>query len=243
MGGFDNREDRYAGIRKRVLGFGEFSLQKSYYPELQSRIQELEKAVEEKTVLLKEVHHRVKNNLQVISSLLDMQMHISVNTDPVEMLKAARGRVHAMGLVHEKLYQSSGLTDISIADYFSELVSMLRSAYGRPGLRIDLKVADHKINVDVAVPCGLILNELVTNALKYAYPDDVSGSISIAVMIRDGNCILLVADDGKGFDTAVETTGLGRRLVEILVGQLKGTMKYLSGTGTRVEIVFPISMS
>ena len=241
MDGSKEQKARFAGIRKRVLGFGEFSLQKSYYPELQSRIKELEKAVEEKTVLLKEIHHRVKNNLQVISSLLDMQLNSGVKTDPDDVLRAARGRVYAMGLVHEKLYQSLHMSDINFSDYIFELVAMLRNAYAGPGIKIEINVPDFRVAVDIAVPCGLIINELVTNALKYAYPPGTLGKVRIAVEQMDQSCSILIADDGCGFDVTVESSGLGRKLVGILVGQLNGTLRYLSGTGTQIEIVFPLN--
>jgi two-component sensor histidine kinase len=199
-------------------------------------------SLSEKEVLLKEVHHRVKNNLQVISSLLSLQAGYAKDEEADEMFRESRNRVKSMALVHEKLYQSRELSRINFAEYLNELATDLFRAYGvdprTVSLRID--VGDVFLGVDTAVHCGLIVNELLSNCLKHAFPAGRKGSVSITLRPSGDNRLrLTVRDDGVGFPKDVDfrnTKTLGLQLVQTLVQQLDGTADMHSNGGTTFDI-------
>ncbi len=206
-------------------------------------------ALTEKEVLLKEVHHRVKNNLQIISSLLNLQMGQSSDPLLLEGLRESQTRVRAMALIHEKLYQSDDLSKIDMASYISSLTSALITTY-RMGLeKVEIKVDSANIYLDLesAIPCGLIINELISNSLKYAFPDDKTGTIHVSLVEPGyGEYRLLVEDNGvglpKGF--AIENgSSLGLKLVSGLVKQLEGKMKVSNEVGVNFEIRFSRDIS
>ncbi|MDF1536808.1 MAG: PAS domain S-box protein [bacterium] len=206
--------------------------------------EQLKSSLEEKEILLKEIHHRVKNNLQVISGLLDLQAHHI--TDPLgrAVYKESQNRVITMALIHEELYQSTDLAQVHFGDYIRNLCDNLMISYGVDRERIDLKVDTGKANmvVDTAIPCGLIINELVTNSLKHAFPGDRKGTISISFhTLPDELYELTVSDDGVGIPGDVDiqrTSTLGMRLVTVLVQQLGGTLEIGAGEGTSFTMVF-----
>jgi two-component sensor histidine kinase/CHASE2 domain-containing sensor protein len=198
----------------------------------------------EKDVLLKEVHHRVKNNLQIISSLLNLQSGYIEDPVALNIFNESRNRVRSMALIHEKLYQSKDLAKIDLEDYLKTLTSGLQSSFsGRPApVRMTLEVEPIMLGVDAAVPCGLIVNELVTNCFKYAFGSN-PGEIRIS-MKRTGESRLqlTVSDDGVGFPKDVDfrnTESLGMQLVTTLTDQLEGTLDLRNGCGTSFEISFP----
>ena len=200
--------------------------------------------LQEKEVLLKEVHHRVKNNLQVISSLLNLQAgHIS---DPatINVLRESQNRVRSMALIHEKLYQSNDLARIDFAGYLQSLVASLAQTYLASPEKVAICVRSEKIslNIDTAIPCGLIVNELVSNSLKYAFPGEAAGTIEVSCQQRaEGRCILVVQDDGVGLPEGMEvkrSPSLGLKLVTGLVRQIEGEMVIDGKEGTRFEITF-----
>ncbi len=201
-------------------------------------------AREAREMYFKEVHHRVKNNLQVISSLLYLQ---SVHTsDPVILgiLNESRSRVKSIALIHEKLYRSSELVKIDFAEYVRDLVADLYRTYGvnQEGIAIATRVEDVRIEIDTAVPCGLIINELVSNALKHAFTGRVTGTITVDLRhLKESEFLLEVRDDGvglpKGFD-ARASNSLGLRLVSDLTRQLDGTMAIDTTNGTLFRITF-----
>ncbi|MCE9611969.1 MAG: CHASE2 domain-containing protein [Chthoniobacter sp.] len=202
--------------------------------------------VQEKDVLLKEIHHRVKNNLQIISSLLNLQSDYIKDPAALLVFTESRNRVRSMALIHEKLYQSHDLARIDFADYIRSLTSSLtagyagRSSSGRSGVESE----DVMLGVDAAVPCGLIVNELVTNCLKYAFPNGRSGQIQIAVLRDAGKLRLSVADDGVGFPHDIDfrnSESLGMQIITTLTEQLDGSVQMFNGTGTKFEITFPES--
>lgn len=223
--------------------------------ELEGRVQErtreltasntkLASLVDEKDVLLKEIHHRVKNNLQIISSLLNLQSEYIKDPAALLVFTESRNRVRSMALIHEKLYQSHDLARIDFADYIRSLASSLTAGYaGRSSsVRIGVEIADVMLGVDSAVPCGLIVNELVTNCLKYAFPNGRAGQIQIAVVRDSGKLRLSVADDGVGFPHDVDfrnSESLGMQIITTLTEQLDGTVQMFNGTGTKFEITFP----
>jgi two-component sensor histidine kinase len=206
----------------------------------------LEAALREKTILLKEVHHRVKNNLALISSLLSMKADTAGSPEARLALEESRQRVHSMASIHEHLYGNDRLDRINFAVYAEQLVSRLHAALAAEPDRItiDLDLEPVQLAIERAVPCGLILNELLTNVFKYAFHGRPGGRI--AVSFREsprGTLALTVEDDGVGLppDHAGRQTGksLGLRIVEILAAQLDGTLHRESGSGTRMVLRFP----
>lgn len=203
----------------------------------------------EKEVLLKEIHHRVKNNLQVISSLLKLQSRYIQDSRVSEMLKESQNRVRSMALVHEQLYQSKDLSNIDFAEYIQNLAHNLFQAYeiDTEGVKLQTNIAPCSLNIDTAVPCGLIINELVTNSLKYAFKGQTQGTIKIDFTLDNNRvCVLAVSDSGIGlpqdFDYRNART-LGLRLVGSLVKQIRGKIELLETAGTSFKITFskPIS--
>ncbi|NEQ76994.1 MAG: PAS domain S-box protein [Okeania sp. SIO2C9] len=208
--------------------------------------EQIKESLAEKEVLLKEIHHRVKNNLQVISSLLRLQSRYIEDERILEMLKESQNRVRSMALVHEHLYQSKDLSKVNFTEYISSLAAHLFQAYAvkARGVKLNINVIPVCLNIDTVVPCGLIINELVSNSLKYAFPEEFRGEIFIEFDYddRDQNqFILKVADNGISFaqDLDYKKSGsLGLRLVCSLVRQLKGKIELINEVGTVFKITF-----
>jgi two-component sensor histidine kinase len=203
-------------------------------------------SLQEKEVLLKEIHHRVKNNLQVISSLLDLQSIQVKEPKMLEMFRDSCSRVKSMALVHENLYQSKNYAKVNFSEYIESLIMNLFQVYGVKGDRItleqELDVA--ALNLDTAIPCGLIINELVSNALKHAFPDKNSGLISILFKVdKEQHYTLIVRDNGIGLPSCFNINSLntlGLQLVDILTNQLEGTLELDRRSGTEFCIKFPL---
>jgi PAS domain S-box-containing protein len=214
---------------------------------------QLRASLNEKVVLLQEIHHRVKNNLQVISSLLDMQAMRTSDPLAVQVLQDSQNRVRAMALVHEKLYRSQDLSSIDIAEYIHGVTSYLLGAYGQHarGASLNVQIDDVALNLDMAIPCGLIINELVTNALKYAFPPDEGRRPAgdkqdeIRVELRaqdDSRLALVICDNGVGLPPDLDMKSpqsLGLRLVSMLTQQLRGKLELDRNGGTTFTITFP----
>jgi two-component sensor histidine kinase len=206
--------------------------------------EQIKASLGEKEVLLKEIHHRVKNNLQVVSSMLQLQSRNIKDKEMVEMFQESRNRVRSMALVHERLYQSRDLARIDFAKYIQSLANYLCRSYGVNTNVIQLKTDLHAVflGVDTAIPCGLILNELVSNCLKHAFPDGREGEIRIELR-SDGNgkFTLMVSDNGVGLPKDLDfrnTKSLGLQLVNTLVNQLEGTIELDRRGGTAFKITF-----
>jgi PAS domain S-box-containing protein len=201
-------------------------------------------SLKEKEVLLKEIHHRVKNNLQVISSMLSLQSETVRDPRMLSMFSESQDRIRSMALIHEVLYRSEDLAAVPFGEYSRTLLGRLMSAYGARTVRTEMRVQDFALGVDQAIPCGLILNELVTNALKHAFPDDRAGLVCLNVALEEGRCHLGVTDDGvglpEGFDAA-ETNTLGMQLVVTLTKQLEGRLEITSADpGAAFNLSFPV---
>jgi PAS domain S-box-containing protein len=205
-------------------------------------------SLQEKEVMLKEIHHRVKNNLQIISSLLKLQTRQIDDPYTLISLEESRNRIQAMALVHETLYQSQDLAGIDFAHYLQQLMSHFRTAYGSAlsGVNINLDVDPVQLDLDTAVSCGLVINELVSNALKYAFParSYETGEIQIILRHKDNGWIeLKISDNGIGFPEDLDfhhTQTLGLQLVNILVSdELEGTIELEKGPGTTFTITLP----
>lgn len=212
--------------------------------EKKMKSEELKQSLKEKEVLLKEVHHRVKNNLQIISSILNLQT--SFNNDPKvnEILKESQNRVKSMAYLHESLYQNKNFSFINFSDYLINLSKNLVHSYYLSDSLVDLKleVDDVQLNLDQAIPCGLMVNELLTNAIKYAFPEKRSDArITIRVSEKNGKVEITVGDNGvglpKGFDVN-KTNSLGLQLVSTLTEQLDGKLSVNNDKGAKIVITF-----
>jgi PAS domain S-box-containing protein len=209
--------------------------------------QHLENALLEKTVLLNEVHHRVKNNLQVITSLLNLQADYAADPRLKAILAESCGRVKAMALTHQLLYERKDFSRIDLGDYLDRLVQSIRSSYRgsgeRIGLRLVLPGADVQLDLERAIPCGLLINELVTNAFKHAFKDERHGEIVIEIgEDADGLIGLSVSDDGIGLPSVTDLaqiSSLGLQLVQLFVEQLHGTLTIERESGSRFKMRFP----
>jgi two-component sensor histidine kinase len=208
----------------------------------------LHASVAEKELLLKEIHHRVKNNLQVIVSLLKLERASVTDARALRSFEDSLERVGSMALLHEKLYQSRNLGSVDLADYLRQLALTLVQNNGINPDRVLLAFACEPVSIgmDYAVPCGLIANELISNALKHAFPGDRRGEITIELKKSAGESLLLfaVSDDGVGVPDGCDvrrTQSLGLQLVMLLVGQIHGTFHHHRGRGSRFEISFATS--
>jgi PAS domain S-box-containing protein len=206
-------------------------------------VEKIESSLKEKEVLLKEIHHRVKNNLQIISSLLNLQSGYIKDKDSIEIFKESQNRVRSMALIHEKLYQSKDMSQIDFSEYVSELVSNLFSSYSLNSALITLhqNINDILLEIDIAINLGLIINELVSNAFKHAFPEGRKGNLYISIK-KDGHKYeLIIEDDGIGFSSEIDfrkTESLGLQLIITLVEQIGGEIFLFSDNGTKFVIKF-----
>jgi two-component sensor histidine kinase len=207
--------------------------------------EQIENSLKEKEVMLREIHHRVKNNMQIISSLLKLQSGYIKEKKYKDMFLESQNRIVTMSLVHEKIYQSKDLAKIEVGGYIKELANGLFSSYdiitGKITPKID--VENVSLGINSAIPCGLIINELLSNSLKYAFPDGKSGEVSISLhSIGDGYFELIVADNGIGIPEDIDfkkTESWGMRMVTILVeNQLHGEISLNRDRGTQFQIKF-----
>ena len=204
---------------------------------------QLRASLQEKELLLKEVHHRVKNNLQVISSLLNLQSREISDPEIAQLFQESQGRIRSMALIHEQLYRSSDLARIDFAAYVEDLVGHLRRGVGRRAAPVtfQLEVQPLPLPLDLAIPCGMIVNELVSNALEHAFPDGRSGEIRVRFTQDADGYHLAVADDGVGIKkdrSDAQPPSLGLRVVEALTRQIDGDLTVRHNGGARFEIRF-----
>lgn len=206
----------------------------------------LSATVSEKEFLIKEIHHRVKNNLQIISSLLNLQADSIADHGIKEKYKESISRIKSMAIIHELLYRSKNLSDIKIKEYLQELVSYISDTYNlgkRVLVELDINIRQKTINLDKAIPCGIIINELMSNAFKYAFQKSSKGKIRIFFSQNEesNGYELTVTDNGSGLPSGFnmeETTTLGLQLVNSLVMQLDGKLMIDRSGGTRFTIIF-----
>lgn len=207
--------------------------------------EQIRESLGEKEILLKEIHHRVKNNLQVIMSLLRHQAEYAQDQKIHDIFLESQSRIKAMSFIHEKLYQSDNLAKVDLRDYISSLAKNLFSTYKVNAAQIQMAVDadDISLGVDTAIPCGLIINELVSNSLKHAFPDNRTGRIAITVRtVRPGELELVVGDDGVGIPMdldIINAKSLGLHLVTLLAkNQLRGHIEMMRNRGTSFRIRF-----
>ncbi|MFI5148457.1 MAG: PAS domain S-box protein [Bacteroidia bacterium] len=205
--------------------------------------EKLKQSLKEKEVLLKEVHHRVKNNLQVISSILNLQSSYVKDKRTLEILRESQNRIKSMAFIHESLYQTKDFSSINFTEYVTNLTSNLVHSYQgfEDQVILDLKVQEVYLNLDLAIPCGLIINEILSNALKYAFPKNRKGKINLRLSHKNQEISLVIQDDGIGLPEHIDyrnTESLGLQLVVTLVDQLGGQIRLDRSKGTKFTIVF-----
>jgi PAS domain S-box-containing protein len=210
------------------------------------RTAELEASLREKELLLREIHHRVKNNLQVIASLLSLQEGAVADPAAAEALAESRNRIATIGLVHERLYSSADLSRIDLAEYVRMLFLSLLQSFGVDSNRVTLDAAVEADSMDIAVaiPWALILNELLVNAIKHAWPGGRPGRIEVSMRPAGGRWLLRVKDDGRGFPEGFDfgrLSSLGLRIVRLLAEQAGGSVRAESRDGAEVTVDFPCS--
>lgn len=229
----------FAAVLAVVVTVGYISKNKSNKILVQQKT-EIEKQNQEREILLKEIHHRVKNNLQVISSLLNMQSRTMSDSEAKRAVREGQSRIKSMALIHQKLYSENNLSKINIKNYLNELGGFLYKTY-KPGSEINhsIQSEDLLMDVEMAVPLGLIVNELLSNAFKYAFDPGQKGSIYLSLAKEENEYILRVADSGKGLPDGFESKkSMGMNLVKILVEQLNGVLSFKNTPGAMFTIKF-----
>jgi PAS domain S-box-containing protein len=203
----------------------------------------LKASLNEKEILLREIHHRVKNNMQIISSLLNLQTRYVDDEETVNVLKESQNRVRSMAIIHENLYQSEDLMHINFVDYIKSLVFNLFYSYNIEKTQIKplLKIEDISLNIETAVPCGLIISELISNSLKYAFPNGMKGEIIVSLKSEKDNYQLCICDNGIGLPEDINFNNiktLGLLLVNSLTEQIDGKVTIHRDQGTQYKIIF-----
>lgn len=245
-------ELKLGAARKRNIGLGMglliFSLLLLWLYKLYRRTkfqkEEISKANKDKEVLLKEIHHRVKNNLQVVSSLLSMQSKFVEDESALAAINTGKTRVNSMSILHRSLYQKDDLKNINVRDYFEELLDSLVSNYQVTDTKINVSkdIEDFELDVDTVMPLGLITNELVSNSLKYAFENQKEGDISLSLKKRNDQVHLCVLDNGSGIpftEIPSKSKTLGMQLIKSFINKLNADIKISNEGGTKVDITLP----
>ena len=205
----------------------------------------IEDSLKEKDILLREIHHRVKNNMQIISSLLNLQSSYFHDNAAVDVFRESQNRIRSMALIHEKLYQTGNLAAVKLKDYVQDLATHLMNSYNLDPRNVKLSsdIDNVSLGIDTAISVGLIVNELLSNAFKYAFPNGTSGEIKILYKPdNENNSTLIIKDNGIGFPENInfkQTESLGLQLVNTLVDQLEGKIELYKKGGTEFKIVLP----
>jgi PAS domain S-box-containing protein len=222
-----------------IAGFGiyvDITEQKKYQEQLQQ-------SVKEKQVLLEEIHHRVKNNLAIISGMLQLQSFEAENEEIRNALNDGQLRIQSIGIVHELLYQSENFIDISFEEYISKLIDTIKNTlpFNHQHIDVEVDTGDVLLDINQAIPSAILINELVTNAYKHAFDDNQPGTIEILLTKSDKEISIIVRDNGKGLPdgfTVGDHASIGMNLIETLTNQLEGELYYTSDGGTEFKVVF-----
>lgn len=252
---FSGEKDRLEGTQKAMLNLLEdFDVERAKTEainrELSDNEARLRLTLNEKENLLKEIHHRVKNNLQIIHSMLNLQMSYVQDENAIELFKESQNRVYSIALIHERLYQSDSMVKIDFPEYIQSLTSTLFHSYGVSERTITPKIDVQSValDIDTLIPCALIITELISNSLKHAFSGllphgDMQGEVRVGLRCDvDDRLILTVGDNGPGLPDGLDiekSKSLGLKLVNVLVKQLRGTIQSVKGgTGTEYIITF-----
>lgn len=227
--------DKFKGLRGVIVDISE----------LKDTENKLKASVKEKDMLIKEIHHRVKNNMQIISSLLSLQKQFIDDEEFIDLLQESQNRVKSMAMIHEKLYQSNDLIHINVSEYIKGLVLDLFNSYNiqKEQIKLNIEVEDFSMGIETAVPCGLIISELISNSLKYAFPEGKKGKVYVGLKTLNdkGKYELKISDNGIGLQDQIDlqkTNTLGLQLVNILTKQLNGLILINREYGTEFKIIF-----
>lgn len=209
--------------------------------------EKIKQSLEEKNVLLKEVHHRVKNNLQIISSLLNLQSNYFKDESSKAMFRESQNRIKTLALVHEKLYNSSDVQYVDLYEYINSITNLLSYSFDKEFIDVSFDMdmdmeAVKKLDIEKAIPCGLIVNEVLSNSFKYAFPNKLSGKIEVSFTYNSGNYEMCISDNGVGIPEEIDvenSNSLGLELIHSLVDQLEGKVKVTLKRGTAYQITFP----
>ncbi len=232
-------EDRNARLSREIAE------RKKVEEALRRSEEQIKASLTEKEVLLKEIHHRVKNNLQIINSLLNLQSRGIKDQESRDIFEKCKNRIDSIALVHEKLYQSEDLANVNFGEYVNTLAVRLFDAYSSrlPDVELKVNVESIYLQVNQAIPCALVINELVMNSIKHGFPTGKGGEIAIEIKLLDADKVSLsVADNGVGLpkDFKIDTpVTLGMQIINALIGQLHGTLEVDKSKGTKFIIDFP----
>lgn len=226
------------------IGFYLYQVKKKTSEELSQKNAIITEALHEKEVLMQEIHHRVKNNLQVVSSLLSIQSRHLTDNQAIEAIKEGQNRVKTMGLIHQSLYQENDFRGVNMKNYISKLIKNLFNSYNIQPEKIQLKteISELNLDIDTVVPLGLIINELVSNALKYAFPDDKKGTVLLRANLENERFILQVSDNGIGLPEGFsleKTNSMGYQLIQSFVSKLSAQLTVSNENGTFIELSIP----
>jgi len=207
------------------------------------RTKQVVKERDEKAILLQEIHHRVKNNLQIVNSLLRLQSHYVEDEEALSALEESQNRVMSMAMIHERMYKTENLADIDLKEYLNDLCQDIITTYDlNNSIALKLDITVKKLNLDTLTPLGLIINEIASNAMKYAFPDGQEGTFKVELSPSEGGKFrLLIGDDGVGMPLDLsdeENDSLGTTLMESLSEQLNGTLTRMEEPGTMYELIF-----
>ena len=226
---FENNGDKY------IVGVGIDISEKLNYE------RELRKSIEEKKVLLEEIHHRVKNNLAIIIGLLELQSYSTEDPETVELLRDSQSRIHSMALVHEQLYQFESFSEINVKKYIGKLINTIRNTFSSEVRNVDVHINSDAVHLPLtqAIPCGLLLNEVITNTFKHAFPEQKEGKVDITIQEHHDEVLLKVHDNGVGYpDEISNSSSMGMTLIETLSSQIEGTFDFYNDEGAVFEIHF-----
>ena len=207
---------------------------------------QLRNAIQEKEILLKEIHHRVKNNLQLTSSLLNLQSKQVKDENTKIALREGQARIKSMSMIHQKLYQSDSLSEIPLQEYLNQLTQNIKHTSNIDGKEIEIEIhTNEKISIDHAIPVGLISNELLTNSFKYAFTNKDHGKISISFSLENDEAQFIYEDDGVGIENIdnQNRNSLGLNLVDMLTRQLHGVLETSSYKGLKFTLTFPTNLN
>jgi two-component sensor histidine kinase len=220
----------------------QFRTNKKYSHVLEEKNELIEKSLADKEVLLKEIHHRVKNNLQFISSMLNLQARHVKDEHALAVLLESKSRIHSMALVHQKLYQEENLTGVNMQDYLSNLLDSLQHAYKiqKENIKVEVAVDPLELDIDTAMPIGLLINEMITNSFKYAFGPEQQGVVSVSLVEKVDGLALLVKDNGRGFTEQLEQVSADRfgfKLMKSLAEKLGGSLEITQDNGVRHQLL------
>lgn len=240
---FGSEKDRLESMQRAVLNILDDLAAET------SRLEATQRAVRaslaEKELLLGEIHHRVKNNLQIVQSLLNMQANLTVDEGAANALRDSQNRIQSMALIHQTLYQSHDFAKVEFGHFLETLMKHLLNSYSRADLHLSSRSDVVRLTIDRAIPCGLIVNELVTNALKHAFPNGRSGSVRVELnVLRGVDVEIAVIDDGVGIPDTLKLeslASLGMQLVQVLVEQLHAELVIQRRDPTRIAFTFSLN--